>query len=160
MHPQHTVLLADAQRQVQIADHLLTVTYPMVQDAKLLISVTEHLRRAIEDAAGAVVDFHVQRQEYELPMHATDNLSAFTDLVKIRHPHIAAEDDAIKLCHDFRLTLQQHKESHTTFSRDEKLVIAGDQFSFLKEVSPAELKRSLSIVKQFVHGAHQHVVKV
>ena len=33
--------------QVQIADHLLTVTYPMVKDPKLLMSVIEHCRREL-----------------------------------------------------------------------------------------------------------------
>lgn len=155
-----SLLLADANRQVQIADHLLTVTFPVVNDPKIMLSVMEHCRRALEDAADAVVDYHVSRGEYELPeaiKHGKqDPIAAFTDLVKIRKPHIAAADDAIKLCHDLRLTLQQHKEAHTAFKREDKLVIAGEGFSFLKEVTPAELKRSLSTIKAFVHAANQH----
>jgi hypothetical protein len=156
-----SVLLSDANRQLQIADHLLTVTYPMVKHPKLLLSVIEHCRRAIEDAAQAVVEFYVEKGSYEIPVHArTDMLAAFSDLVKIRHPGIAAEQDALKLCHDFRQTLQQHKDSHTTFKRDEKLVIASEGFEYLKEITPEELKRSLHTLKQFVHGANQHVGEV
>jgi hypothetical protein len=163
--PDHSaVLLSDANRQVQIADHLLTVTYPMVKDPKLLLSVIEHGKRAIQDASEAVVHFHVGRKEYEVPAFAhtggkLDAMIAFADLVKIRHPGIAGEHDAISLFHDFQKTLQEHKDAHTTFSRDEKLVIAGEAFTYLKEVTPAELKRSLHTLKQFVHGANQHVVK-
>jgi hypothetical protein len=159
-----SVLLADANRQVQIADHLLSVTYPMVKDPKLLMSIVEHCRRAVEDAAEAVVEHHVQGGEYELPSHVKhgtkhDSIAAFADLLKVRRPAIAQGQEAVQLCHDLRLTLQQHKESPTTFIRDEKLVIAGEGFSFLKELSAPELKRSLSILKQFVHAANQHVVK-
>ncbi|HIH24473.1 TPA: hypothetical protein HA251_05545 [Candidatus Woesearchaeota archaeon] len=161
-----SVLLSDADRQVQIADHLLTVTYPMVKDPKLLMSVIEHCRRAIEDCADAVVEFHVSRDEYELPLHTTagqpvgkhNALAAFSDLVKIRHPNIPAAGDAVALCKDFMLTLQQYKEAPVSFPRDERLVIASEGFAFLKEVTPAELKRSLHEVKRFVHGAHQHIL--
>jgi hypothetical protein len=160
MQEQHfSVLLSDANRQVQIADHLLTVTYPMVKDPKLLLSVIEHGRRAIEDAAAAVVEYYVGRGDYEVPRGVTDNLAAFSDIVKVRKPGIAAEQDAIRLCQDFRMTLQQHKESPTTFSREEKLVIAGEGFAYLKELTPAELKRSIVTVKQFVHAANQHVAR-
>lgn len=161
-----SVLLSDADRQVQIADHLLTVTYPMVKDPKLLMSVIEHCRRAIEDCADAVVEFHVSRDEYELPIHTTagqpagkhNALAAFSDLVKVRHPNIPAASDAVALCKDFALTLQQYKEAPVSFPRDERLVIANEGFTFLKEVTPAELKRSLNEVKRFVHGAHQHIL--
>jgi hypothetical protein len=161
-----STLLADANRQVQIADHLLTVTYPMVKDPKLLMSVIEHCRRAIEDSAEAVLDFHVSRGEYELPLHTKagqqegkhDTIAAFSDLVKVRHPGIAGEHDAIQLCRDLMLTLHQYKEAPVSFPREEKLVIASEGFAFLKEVTPAELKRSLHTVKQFVHGAGQHIM--
>jgi len=136
----------------------------MVKDPKLLMSVVEHSRRALEDAAEAVVEFHVGRGEYELPGFVKigskhDSIAAFADLVKIRRPGIAGEHDAINLAHDLRTTLQQFKEAPTTFTRDEKLVIAGEGFSYLKEVSFEELKRSLHTLKQFVHGANQHVLK-
>lgn len=161
-----SVLLSDADRQVQIADHLLTVTYPMVKDPKLLMSVIEHCRRAIEDCADAVVEFHISRDEYELPLHTTagqpagkhNALAAFSDLAKVRHPNIPAANDAVMLCKDFMLTLQQYKEAPISFPRDERLVIASEGFAFLKEVTPAELKRSLHEVKRFVHGAHQHIL--
>jgi|GEM_PF-1342682 len=161
--PQHAVLLADANRQVQIADHLLTTTYAAVKDPKILISVMEHARRAIEDAAEAVVDLHVSSGAYELPRAVMrvggkhDALMAFGDLMKVRQLTIAADADAIKLCHDLRVTLQQHKEAPTTFQRDEKLVIAGEGFEYLKEITPSEIKKGMHIVKQFVHACHSHV---
>ena len=155
--PRFSLLLADANRQVQIADHLLTVTFPMVNDPKLLLSVVEHSRRALEDAADAVVDYHVSRGEYELPEHGKrDAVVAFADLAKIRRPDIDERDEAVRLVHEFRQTLQEHKEAHNAFKREDKLVIATDGFSRIKELSPQELKRSLSVIKRFVHSANQH----
>ena len=154
----HSTLLSDANRQVQIADHLLTVTYPMVKDPKLLLSVMEHARKAIEDSAQAVVEHHVHNGDYEVPQHAArDPTAAFADLVKIRKPSIPAAQEAIALCRDLRQTLQEHKDTHTAFRREEKLVIAGEGFEQLKEVSPAMLKESLHTLKRFVHGANQYL---
>jgi hypothetical protein len=157
-----STLLSDANRQVQIADHLLTVTYPMVKDPKLLLSVMEHCRKAIEDSAQAVVEHHVGNGDYELPQHVMRNgrhdaVAAFADLVKIRSPNIPAANEAVALCHEWRQTLQEHKDTHTAFKRDEKLVIADEGFEQLKEVSPAGLKESLRTLKRFVHGANQYL---
>ncbi len=161
----HSTLLADASRQVQIADHLLTVTYPMVKDAKLLMSIVEHLRRAVEDSAEAVVDFHVNRGEYELPTQATagqqpgkhDTLAAFSDVMRVRKPNIPGALEAMEVCRELTSTLQHFKQAPVSFPRDEKLVIADHEYA-LKEVSAPALKISLHTVKQFVHAVQKHIM--
>jgi hypothetical protein len=161
----HSTLLADASRQVQIADHLLTVTYPMVKDPKLLMSIIEHLRRAVEDAADAVVEFHIHRGEYELPKHAVagqqpgkhDVLVAFSDLVHVRNPNIPGALEAVEACRELTATAQHFKEAPVSFPRDEKLVIADHDYA-LEEVTQVALKANLHTVKQFVHGVQRHLL--
>jgi len=129
MGAQFLVLLADANRQIQIADYLLTVTYPVVKDPKLLLSVVEHSRRAIEDA-----------------------MQTLSEDAKKNTPHY---QEAQALCNELRLTLQQHKEALTEFARHESLVIANDGFTVLKEINPVALKTNLRVVKQFVAAVYQ-----
>lgn len=161
----YSTLLADATRQVQIANHLLTVTYPMVKDPKLLMSIVEHLRRAVEDSAEAIVDFHITRGEYELPMHALagqqpgkhDILAAFLDIMKVRNPTIPSAHEAIDACKELMAMLQHFKEAPVSFPRDEKLVIADHDYA-LKEVSAPALKVIMRTVKQFVHGVQKYIM--
>jgi hypothetical protein len=134
-----------------------------VKDPKLLLSVIEHARRAIEDASEAIISFHISRADYELTRISMrddgkhDTMAAFADLMTVRRPDIKSASEAQRLYHDLQLTLQQHKEAPVAFQRDEKLVIAGEGFSYLKEVTPSELKKSLATIKTFVHSCHQHI---
>ncbi len=163
MVSRHATLLEDATRQVQIADHLLTMTYPLVKDPKLLMSIIEHIRRAIIDASEAVLEFHISRQEYEFPKsaHSVDGkentLVAFADLLKVRNPHIPSANEAIQVCNELVATLLQYKESPVTFPRQEKLVIADSEFA-LKEVTAVALKPILHTSKQFVAGVTKHIM--
>ena len=47
-------VLREANREVQAADHVLSVVYPLVRDPKVLLGALEHERRAIESATRTV----------------------------------------------------------------------------------------------------------
>ena len=47
-------VLREANREVQAADHILSVVYPLVRDPKVLLGALEHERRAIESATRTV----------------------------------------------------------------------------------------------------------
>ena len=150
------VLLSDANRQVQVADHLLCVTYPVVRDPKLLLSVIEHIRRALQDAMTAVVIKNVQAGAYELPKLAhNDPVAAFPDLVHVRGLRLEACAEGIALATECETILRHHKESPTTFVRNERLVIANEGFTHLREINQHDLLAALTISKRFVHAANQ-----
>jgi hypothetical protein len=149
-HDMHAVYLSDARRQVQIADHLLTVTFPLVHDTKLLVSVAEHMKLALESAANGVVEEQVSRGAYERPAYASDTITAFEDLTKVRGIHLPDAARAMALLRDLRQVLREHKDAHNVFSRDGKIVIATHAFTSLRELSEQDLRAALPILKRFI----------
>ena len=49
-------LREDARKRLQVADHLLTITYPLVKDAKLLLTISENLYYCVENAMNALLE--------------------------------------------------------------------------------------------------------
>jgi hypothetical protein len=73
----------------------------------------------------------------------------------VRGLHIDACTEAIALRTECETTLRQHKESPTTFVRDDRLVIASDGFTHLRQINQHDLLAALTISKRFVHAANQ-----
>jgi hypothetical protein len=150
--------MPDALRQLHIADHLLSVTYPVVNDPKLLLSVAEHCRRAVEDVAETYVQQAIDRKEYEYPKKAIvdgkpDMLLAFLDLHTIRKLPVQHAPEAIAAAQRLRGILQKHKQAHNAFHREGKLVIANDEFSTIDHLSPEEMKSDIALCKRFIGSA-------
>lgn len=153
-------MLSTANREVQVSDHLLTVTYPMAQDPKLLMSVVDHSKRAIEGAAAALVA-HEIRNGYVPPVRVSrpqEAVATVGDMARNRRLPVAAAQEAARLYGDLCLTMQQYRESPAVFARGGKYVLAADEFSSLREITPEELRRALKTVKEFVHGANVHIM--
>jgi hypothetical protein len=53
----HQELIQQAKRQIQLADHMAYVTYPMVQETKFLLSVLGHVVDSARLALQAILEF-------------------------------------------------------------------------------------------------------
>ena len=50
-------LISGANKAVRTADHLVYVTYPLVNDVKLLVTITENLNKALLMAMEALLQY-------------------------------------------------------------------------------------------------------
>lgn len=146
-----SALLLLASREVQVADHLLSVTYPMAKEPKLLLRVADHGAHAIEAAAHALVRSPAVGPEdlpQALPAGFPDNAS----------PAIASAGEAADLHCRLRSAVDRFKGSPTSFSRGDRLIIADEGFGSLLELTPEELSGAITVIKRFVHDAGRHVI--
>jgi len=140
-------LLSEATKHVQIADHLLTVTYKMAKDPKLLLSVMEHTKHGIEKTAQALA---LAEGKY----HGTDDpVEAFSSTT-----YGKKDAEIITLHNSLEVTLKKFKEAPMAFRKEQRFIIADEGFSSIKEVTPEELKHAMQTLKRFVHDAHKAVV--
>lgn len=146
-----SALLLLANREVQVADHLLSVTYPMAKEPKLLLSVADHGARAIEAAAHAAMDIAVVDAE-GLPRGLP---SGFPDLAD---PSIGSAIEASETYRRLRGMVELFQDAPTAFPRGDRFVIAYDGFASLREVTPEELSEALITVKRFVHDTGRHMI--
>ncbi len=61
----YSELLAKAKKEIEIADHMIYVTYKMVSEVKILLAVSEHIVKATHAALESLLEFerHWKRLE-------------------------------------------------------------------------------------------------
>jgi len=61
----YSELLAKAKKEIEIADHMIYVTYKMISEVKILLAVSEHIVKATHAALESLLEFerHWKRLE-------------------------------------------------------------------------------------------------
>lgn len=141
------VLRDDARKAIRIADHMLTTTYPLLRDPKLLVSAAKNIYLAVELALSSLLEY--ERLFKRIPAFQ-DNFESkyrvYTDKI-VRRYNIRPENP--KLLLELREIVQAHKNSPVEFSRKEKFVICSPNYD-LKTLSEKDLKKYLNEAKVFI----------
>ncbi|RMF54516.1 hypothetical protein D6745_05125 [Candidatus Woesearchaeota archaeon] len=137
-----------AKKNLQVADHMLTVTYPMVKDPKLLASVMENLFLSLTNAMASLL--YLDRMYKRVPPFQ----DTFESKFMVFRDKCARRYNIQKEYLDFILEVKnlvlEHKKSPVEFSRKDKFVICSDNYS-IKAISVEKMKSYVAKAKMFVH---------
>ena len=145
-----------AVQNVKVADHMLTMTYPLVKDPKLLIAVLENLFMACTNAMASVL--HYERSFKRIPPFHDTFESKYTLFKQKIVPHYQVDLKWVRFIAELKELVQDHKESTTEFPRKGKFVMADKDYR-IKTISEEDLKYYLRLTKDFVSYALQLVSK-
>ncbi len=145
-----------AVRNLRIADHMLYVTYPLVRDNKLLMSITENIFLALTNAMASVL-YYERLFKRVPPFHETfdSKYNLFSEKIVPRYSIDRKYLHYLKTIKDIMIA---HRESNVEFSRPEKYVICIEDYK-TKTISVTELKDMLKIAKEFVAMCNRIVEK-
>jgi hypothetical protein len=140
-------LRGEARHKLKNADYLITMTYPMVKDSKLLIAAVENLAQALELSITSVLTYErayklIPPFQNELP----SKLNIFSQNVCPKHN---IDKSYLKLIQDISDIVKAHKESPVEFIRKDKLVIASERYE-LRQLTPGSVKDYLEKSKRFI----------
>ncbi len=139
--------LQKARKDVQIADHMMNITYKVVNDPKMLLTVVERLREAARGAVFAIVQY--ERMYKRIPPVAASFEAAFhafrTRITRRYHVNI----EHITLVQELEGIIREHKRSPVEFRRNDTFVIAGDDYR-LKILSAKHIKAYVEKAKLFI----------
>ena|SRR3989344_1026682 len=138
-----------AVRQLRTADHLLTQTYPFIQDPKLLLTVLENIFLALGSAMSAAIEREVMAKRIAAPMSTFD---AKLDTVKLHlaRPYGLRGED-LTMANEIKSILLAHRKSPMEFVRKDTFVICGEGYQ-LQTLSFAQLKQYYARAKVFIDG--------
>jgi hypothetical protein len=140
-------LREQARRKISLADHMLTMTYPLVRDTKLLMVVLENIFLSLSYAMGSVL--HYERTYKRIPQF-TDNFESKYHLFKescVAKYHI--HEDYLKLLKEIKEIIVEHRKSPIEFTRKDSFVICSDSYK-IKTVGVEQIKRYISKAKDFI----------
>ena len=139
----------EAIKKLRVADHMLTITYQLVQDPKLLLAVLENIFLAMENAMSSVL--YYERLFKRIPPFP-ENFESKLDMFKTRiQPKYRINDDYIKMIQELREVIVEHKRSPVEFARKDRFVICSDNYK-MKTISIPEIKKYVASAKLFIQN--------
>ncbi|MBL7054443.1 hypothetical protein ISS05_01655 [Candidatus Woesearchaeota archaeon] len=135
-----------AKKKLQLADHILTMTYPIVNDGRLLLAVMENIFLALTNAMGSVL-YYERLFKRVPPFH--DNFSSKFNLFKEYAEKKKVNEEYLKLIQNTKSIIVKHKTSPVEFARKDQFVICNGSYK-THTISVNELKDYIAKAKSFL----------
>lgn len=131
--PQNT-LRVQAENKLKIADHLLSTTFNIVKDPKLLISVVDTLYQAMDLAIDAMMEFeaHYKKPDYR----PEEKIEIFRRKVVSKH---GLDPAIVDFYFELKNTVESHRKSGVEFTKKNAFVITDDDYN-LKTLKYDDIK--------------------
>ncbi|MBU0535458.1 MAG: hypothetical protein KKE20_00720 [Nanoarchaeota archaeon] len=137
-----------AIKNIKIADHMLTQTYPMVNDPKLLLTVLENIFLSLTNSMTALL--HFERLHKRIPPFS-ENFESKFNMFKMRLVEkYKIDKEAISFIGDIKSMIVSHKKSSMEFSRKGVFVMCSDDYQ-MKILTPDDLKKYVAKSKQIIN---------
>lgn len=137
-----------AARNLKIADHILTQTYPSLNDPKLLLAVLENLFLAMNHGLTALLhheEYHSRVPKFQDEFDSKLNLFK----LKVVKPY-KITPDVVAFIHDLKSKVSAHKKRPVEFGRKDQFVMCSDTYQ-TQVISASQLKKDLQKTKLFLH---------
>jgi len=145
-----------ALKHLKVADHMLTQTYPLIKDPKLLVAVLENLFVSLSSAMASIL--HYERLFKRIPLFQEDFESMFNTFKARCTRRYDINIEYITLIQDIRDLLKEHKRSPVEFARKDKFVITTESYH-LRIISIDKMKQFIAKAKLFIEEMNNMVTK-
>jgi len=143
-------LIKKAEEELKIADHILIMTYPLVKDPKMLIAICKRLVNVCNSGMDAfLTKEYFLRKINAIPKDYIAKLKLIEKLLNI-------EKSILKTVKDIKEIINEHKQSAIEFIRNERLVMANDDYR-LRTISQEQIKGYILKIKIFISKIKKEV---
>jgi len=145
-----------ANKKLKLADHILTMTYPMVKDPRLLLSSIEHLFLAFSYSMSSLL-YYEQLFKRIPPFqdNFTSKFDIFKDKCSVRYN---IDIEFTKIIQDIKDIIVSHKKSPMEFSRNDSLIICNGDYK-MKTISAQMIHNYVQKAKLFIKNISNIVGK-
>lgn len=116
----------NAKKYIRTADHILTMTYPLVNDPKLLLAVIDDIFLSLTNAMSILL--YLERyQKLIPPFH--DNFESKFNMFKMNIiDKYKLDRSYLMLIQEIKEILNSHKKSPVEFSRKDAFIICSNNY--------------------------------
>jgi len=136
-----------AKKHIKIADHMISVTFPLVKDNKLLLAVIENIFLAYTNAIGSLLYF--ERVFKRIPPFQDNFESKFMMFKEMCVQKYKIDRNYIADIQDLKNIILSHKKSPIEFTRKDRFVICSNNYT-LETISISNIKKYLDKAKLFI----------
>ena len=153
---QFQILRDKSMQKIRVADHMLFMTYPLVKDPKLLLSIIENVFASLDYGVSAIL--HHERLFKKIPPFHDSFPSRFEIFKDKMVPKYELSPKYPKLIKEVQNILSERKRSPVEFARKDKFVICSPSYS-LKTIDSNLVKKYIFETKVFVNNVNKIVSK-
>jgi len=140
-------LLREATQRFANADHVVYVTYPLLNDPKLIIVIIGHLYNSLVRALEALIEYEYYQKRIDyLPRNLKDRIFVFRDSILKRY---GFSENIIKILEDLHKIMEFREKSPVEFMRKNTFVICDDNYS-TKMINFQKIKKYAIEIKSFI----------
>lgn len=137
-----------AQQSFKAGDHLLYVTYPLVKDMKLIVTIVENFYIAVVMIIDAALYYDKMFKRITIvPESFESRFEIFKNKSAERYGFTKKEVEVIR---DLRTIVKSRRESPMEFVRKEKFVICSDGYSAIRAIDVNLLKAFSTNIRSMV----------
>jgi len=143
-----------ANQKLKIADHMIFMTYPLVRDNRLLLSIIQNIFLALANAMSSIL--YYERLFKRIPAF-NDNFDAKFTVFRIKCvDRLNIDKKYIKLISEIEDIIIEHKKSPVEFERNNKFVICSSTYR-MRTISVEEIKKYITETRMFIQEANNIV---
>jgi len=144
---QFQIFREKAQSRLKIADHMLTMTYPLVKDTKLLLVIMKNLFLSLTYAMSSIL--YYERLFKRIPLFSDNFESKFSIFKEKCINKYDIPQEYVRLLQNVKSTMMEHKKSPIEFERKGAFVICSDSYK-LRTISTSQIKDYIAKTKEFI----------
>ena len=143
--------LEQAIKSLRIADHMTYVTFPLVQEHRLLIKIFDEIYKSIINSINSILHYEYMYKRIRLYNNTNDNLHTF--VTKCAKTYNLSNEHIKKIREIIELN-KKHKESAMEFVKKDKIVILSESLG-TRTIDLYIIKEYLIIAKELVLNANK-----
>ena len=145
-------LREQAKQNIKVADHMITMSYPMFKDPKILVSAIKTLTKASENAISSILEYEKLFKRVPVYHDSFDvKISIFKQKVVPMYGLSKNHERLLKTLVDLS---DAHKESAVEFPRKDKFVMCSDTYE-MRTITVSDLKALIKDAKALVDDAYR-----
>lgn len=149
--------LKDSKDKIYVADHMLTNTYGLLKDSKILLAIIDNISLAFEGALSAFLE-HERLFKRISSYNKTPESELNFFLLKVKSKY-DFDTDLIDTYVKLREILAAHKDSSMEFSRKGNFVIANEEYDLTK-ITPEDIKKDIKSCKDFLAVVEKNITEL
>lgn len=114
--------LEKAQQQLQTADHLIYMTFPLIKENKLLLKALEEIYSSILNTINTILQYEYAYKRIHLYSDAKENFRIFKAIA----PRYSISQEQMSKIIEIMAITEKHKKSPFEFVKQDKIVIMSE----------------------------------
>ena len=138
--------LQEAQKTIQIIDHMIYVTYSLIKDKKILTKILTETKNAITNCINSILQYEYLYKRINLYKDAITNFRIF---IKKCCPYYKITQKEIDSIIELFELVEKHEQSTVEFLRDEKVVILSENLK-TETITIEKIKEFFNLSKEIM----------